>query len=239
MKRKWLKYALLSLLLLALSTSTYAQATFELPVGMELEYSFHYNGAKIGTMQRSLSQSANQDYIFESHVQATSLLARLFLKEIKEKSVFSFEQGRAKPLRYEYTRRGSKNRQYEIDFDWQKKQASDTSQETPWTLDIPNETSDKHLYQLNVMFDMQSQPDSLQYAVADRGRLKNYDIENQGKETIKTPLGDLEAIKLHRQAEKRSTTIWVSPEYNYLPIQVIHDEKGKKFKSVIKSISGL
>ena len=86
MKRQWLKYALLSLLLLALSTSTYAQATFELPVGMELEYSFHYNGAKIGTMQRSLSQSANQDYIFESHVQATSLLARLFLKEIKEEN---------------------------------------------------------------------------------------------------------------------------------------------------------
>lgn len=239
MKQKSFKTFLLSLLLITASTGAFAQSDFKLPAGMELEYSFYHNNTKIGVMQRTLKQSSPGQYVFESHVKATNFLARLFLKEIIERSTFSFEQDRAKPIQYEYTRRGSKNRQYLIDFDWQNNQASDQSQEKTWTLDIPADTVDKHLYQLNVMFDMQNNPESLQYLVADRGRLKTYDIENQGVEMVETPLGELETIKLHRQSEKRSTTVWVAKAFNYLPVVVEQNEKGKKFKSVIKSINGL
>ncbi len=239
MNFKWCKVPALLFLLLFFSTNGTAQPDIKLPIGMELEYLFYHNGSKIGVMKRSLTEIASNHYLFESHVKSTHFLARFFLKEVIERSEFSLFENRGRPIQYEYQRKGSKNRHYLIDFDWQNSQARDQTQNEPWSLDIAENTVDKHLYQLNVMFDMQTNPETLQYIVADKGRIKTYHVENQGKETIKTPLGELDTIRLHRQSKKRSTTMWVAPEYDFLPVQVVHNEKGRKFKSVIKSIKGL
>ncbi len=246
MKQKFFKVFFFSLLILAVSPGVIAQSSFPLPVGMNLEYVFYRGNTQIGTMQRTLTRSDEDHYVLESNVKVTHFFARLFLKGIVERSTFTFENNRAKPLQYLHHRSGSKkSRNQNLNFDWDTGQISDTgqvsdnSQATPWTLDIPANTVDRHLYQLNVMFDMQNEPASLQYLVVDKGKLKTYNVENLGSEAIATPLGEINTIKLLRQTEKRSTTIWVAPEYNYLPVQIEQNEKGQKFRSVIKKIDGL
>lgn len=235
-----LKLILFTTLILLISTATYAQAKTSLPVGMSLEYSFYRGGIKLGTMERTLKSTADNSYVLESRTQATGFIAVLYPAKVLERSTFLFENGRAKPLTYNYQRSGGKKaRNYQIDFDWQAKQASGVTQENPWSLDIPEHTVDRHLYQLNVMFDMQDKPEALQYIVADRGKLKTYDIHNLGTETVKTPLGEINTIKLQRKAKNRSTTVWVAEKYNYLPVQIEQIDKGEKFKSVIQKIEGL
>lgn len=240
MSHKSFKYYLLSMLILAISTNTFAQSDFDLPIGMSLEYTFYRGNTKIGTMERTLTRIDDDSYVLESNIEVTHFLARMFLSKIEERSVFTFDNNKAKPLQYSYKRGGSKkSRHQNLQFDWQTNQVSDNSQETPWSLDIPVNTVDRHLYQLNVMFDMQDTPDSLQYIVADRGKLKTYDIKNLGSEIISTPLGEIETIKLQRKSKKRSTTVWVANKYNYLPVQIEQIEKGDTYRSVIKKISGL
>ncbi len=240
MKQKSFKAFLLSLLLITASSSSFAQPDFDLPVGMSLEYVFYRGSTKLGTMERTLTQTDKNIYLLESNVKVTHFLAKMFLKGIEERSTFTFENGRAKALAYQYNRSGSKKRRHQdLQFDWQTRKVSDATQDTPWSIEVPENTVDRHLYQLNVMFDMQDEPKALQYLVADRGKLKTYDIKNLGNEMIKTPLGEIDTIKLQRKSEKRSTTVWVAADYNYLPVQIEQNEKGDTYRSVIKKISGL
>ncbi len=244
LKDMFIKFSFIGLLLLATSTVTFAQAELSdkpgLPVGMSLEYSFYRGNIKLGTMQRTLTQADDNRYVLESRTQATGFIAMLYPAKILERSTFTFDKGRAKPLTYLYERSGGKKaRHHNLQFDWQNNQVSDNTQDEPWILDIPTNTVDRHLYQLNVMFDMQAEPSMLQYLVADRGKLKTYKIENLGSETVHTPLGDIETIKLQRKSANRSTTVWVAKQYHYLPVQIEQNEKGEKFRSVIKKVSGL
>ncbi|MCV6603979.1 MAG: DUF3108 domain-containing protein, partial [Porticoccaceae bacterium] len=42
-----------------------------------------------------------------------------------------------------------------------------------------------------------------------------------GEETIDTPMGDIKTLKLERvkDSNKRQTTFWMAPEYNYLLVK--------------------
>lgn len=237
---KRIKLYFIAMLVLAASSISFAQTEFNLPVGMSLEYTFYRGSIKLGVMERTLTRIDNNSYMMESRTKATGFIAAFYPAKILERSTFTFENGQAKPLSYVYERSGGKkSRHHELLFDWEKNRVSDTTQDKPWSLDIPANTVDRHLYQLNVMFDMQDKPDNIQYLVADRGKLKTYDINNLGTETIKTPLGNIETIKLQRKTRNRSTTVWVAEQYNYLPVQIEQDGKDGKFRSVINKISGL
>lgn len=93
------------------------------------------------------------------------------------------------------------------------------------------------------MTDLAEQKKSFTYRIADGGKLKDYDIRVIETETVTTPLGKIEAIKLIRYRKdknKRQTTLWCAPSLNYLPVKLEHTEKGGSvFTALLRRLKGI
>ena len=101
---------------------------------------------------------------------------------------------------------------------------------------------DKLLYQFAIMFDLQAGRKDLEYTIADGGKVKYYDFEPIGNETINTPLGELQSLKFihHKEGSERSVTLWCAPQLQFLPVKVENDEKdGSRTVAIVKSVKGL
>jgi hypothetical protein len=93
------------------------------------------------------------------------------------------------------------------------------------------------------MSDLETSQQQFNYRIADGGKLKDYNIQVLGYETISTPLGKIETIVLKRfrkQKSKRETTLWCAPALNYLPVKLVHDESsGATFTAVLRHLKGI
>ena len=80
----------------------------------------------------------------------------------------------------------------------------------------------------------------VQVKVADGERVSEYDYQPAGKERVKTPAGEFEAIKLIKKLDDpgdKATEIWISTE-RQVPVRIlITDKDGKKFDQVAARIS--
>lgn len=195
-------------------------------------------------MTRSLrpvkNDEKNNHYIFESTSRASGLLSWFFKGNILERSTWVYSNNTVRPVHYLYHRSGKKKRHVELDFDWKSMVVTNTINSDPWTMAITDGTLDKLLYQLKMMFDLQKERKDLDYVIADGGKLKNYRFELLGEETIKVPLGRIKTIKLRKQNDKRTTTVWCAMDYSYLPIRIEHiDKDGRKLKTEAVKVSGL
>ena len=205
------------------------------------DYVLKRNGLSLGNATRSLRSIGNGRYVFESITYATGMIAWLVKDRIEERSTWTFSGGQLRPLEYKYDRYGGKKtRRVKLNFDWERRVVTNNIDGDPWRMDIPPNAQDKLLYQLAIMQDLKHGRTGLQYNIADGGRLKNYQFDILGEETVTTPLGRLKTIKLERLGDKRDTTVWCAPSLNYLPVRLEQQESdGSRLSMDIQSVKGL
>jgi hypothetical protein len=74
----------------------------------------------------------------------------------------------------------------------------------------------------------------------DKGRETTHVYQVKGKERVRVPAGEFEALKVarkHDQPDKRATEIWFATERSYLPIKIVADRDGKRAEQVAVRIS--
>jgi len=231
-------FLLLSLAGVQADTGTYNDPPLR---PFEIDYEISRSGLTIITMKRRLLQTGTDEYRFESHSRPTKTISWLIKDRITEHSRWQYQQQHLRPLHYHYQRSGGKKKsRIELDFDWQQGIVNDSERKPVWSKKIPPHTSDKLLYQLQLMLDLQAGKQTFSYTIADSGKLRHYDFKTVGSETLQLPLGRYETIKLYRNSGPRSTTIWCAPELNYLPIRIEHKEKdGSIMQANATRIKGL
>ncbi len=219
---------LFSLCLVALQ---YAHATGtdrDMPAYFTATYTLHGKGLTLGKMERIFTREADGNYRFSSYSYPTGL-ARLFRHDrIREASLFRIRDNEVQPLEYTYDHRGGKkDRQVKVIFDWDKSSITNTLGKHHWRMQTTPGVLDKLVYQLALMRHLRQGKTQLHYRIADGGRIKDYVIQMQGKDTLETPLGSLETVRLLRQkaSSKRMTTLWCAPALDFLPVRVEHREK--------------
>jgi hypothetical protein len=225
--------------LLSLATALPAAA---LPEGFQAEYTVRRDGTRIGRTVWTLAPGREGTYLFRSVTRATGLFALFLSGERSEESVWTWHEGRPRPLRYRYLWTGRKGRDVTVDFDWKDGTARNThGDEDPWTLEVAPETLDKFLYLLVLMDDLAGGRQELRYRIADGGKLKTYRVRRQEREVIDTPLGPLETVRLYRPDPKgkRDTTLWAAPALDYLPVQVEHQDDDEVLRMVIETVEGI
>ena len=65
--------------------------------------------------------------------------------------------------------------------------------------------------------------DSYTMAIFDGGALKEVQLVNEGLETLKTTLGDVEAIRVRTKntaGSRRETITWFAPSLNNIPVRI-------------------
>ncbi|HTL25681.1 MAG TPA: DUF3108 domain-containing protein [Burkholderiales bacterium] len=74
----------------------------------------------------------------------------------------------------------------------------------------------------------------------EKGRESTHVYEVKGRERIRVPAGEFDALKVarkHDQPDKRATEIWFATEKSYLPIRIVADRDGKRAEQVAVRIS--
>ncbi|MDC9725955.1 MAG: DUF3108 domain-containing protein [Gammaproteobacteria bacterium] len=207
-------------------------------------YLVKLNGLQAGQLKRSLVSNPNGTRTFKSETQAKGIFAFFKPDLVEEMSVWRHHNTLIRPESYLYQRTGGKKDKYlSLDFDWQKSQVHIDDHKQPWTLSIEENTLDKLVYQISLMSDLADNKSQFSYRIADGGKLKTYKIDILTTETVTTPLGKIDAIKLirHRAKSKgRQTILWCAPSLNYLPIMLEHTEKGGSvFTAVLRRLDGI
>jgi hypothetical protein len=132
------------------------------------------------------------------------------------------------PQHYVYKRRGlGKNRDADLKFDWNAKTVLNQVQKTEWKMKLEPKVQDKLSYLLQLQHDFLEQDKSkFTYKIADGGSLKVYTFEKVGNERLKTPLGEVDTIKIKRSRSNsdRTTYAWLAPKYENLLVRLQQTE---------------
>lgn len=214
-----------------------------IPDNFSAEYVLQSGIFDIGITKRTLSLQEDGRYIFTSLTHPTGMFAVFFKGKVTERSIWEYHKGRARPILYYYKDTSKKKkRDVNLAFDWEKKTVTNTINGEPWDMEITPDTQDKLIYQINIMLNLLENRDlkTMKINVADGGKLKSYDAIIQQKETIKTPAGKFDTIRVNRDDGKRVTTLWCAPSLNYLPVRIEHYKKGDaKVNAYLVKVNGL
>jgi hypothetical protein len=201
------------------------------PSTFKAVYKADYKGLPIrATGIRELSQTADNGYLLSSS-------ASSFFASVTEQSQFFLgDNHRIIPTEYQYHRKGiGKNRDATLRFDWAEQQVENDVQAKPWMMSVPVGALDKLSYQLQMRHDLAAAhrqnlpwPD-LTYQVADGGELKTYQFSVVGIESVSTPVGKFNALRVTRVREDsdRVTDFWLAVEYDFMLVRFIQKKEDR------------
>jgi len=220
--------------LLLYSACSVAQMMAE-PVPFRAEYEAQYQGLPVKARGiRELVQLEGDRYRMTSS--ASSFLARII-----ETSEFRLTEEKLTPLAYDYKRQGlGKNKAESTQFDWTAGIASHDGTESL----LAAGTLDKLSYQLQLRRDVaralaEGRSEAvLEYEIADMEKRKVYRFAIAGMETMSTPLGELNTVRLDRvrEADKnRETSLWLAVDHAFLLVKLKQTEADKGFELNLNS----
>jgi hypothetical protein len=150
---------------------------------------------------------------------------------IEEVSIFSSPEDQLlQPQLYTYDRSGlGRDREARVTFDWEKRKVVNDINDNPWKMNVPLGTQDKVSFQIQLQRDLiAGKTENLAYTIADGGKIKEYQFAIVGNERLKTPLGQIDTVKIKRTRKDsdRITYAWMAPKYSYLLVRMQQEEDG-------------
>lgn len=215
------------LLVLICSFFVGTTAWADLPQEFSAKYKAKYYGISVSAT-RGLTKLEDGSFLF-------SFVADSFLADLKESSRFSWsDDEHIIPQVYNYERGGlGRDRKAEVVFHWDRGQVVNNVQDKPWQMDVPTGALDKLSYQLQLRTDIVNGKSLGPYQIADGGKLKEYSFEVVGEETLTTPAGRFDVIKVRRlreQDDSRQTVIWFAKHWDYLVVRLQQEEDDKTYE---------
>ena len=203
------------------------------------EYEITRGSMVFGNLKRTLVINDENKYELISQMSAKGL-ADLFLKlDSTEVSHGKIIDGKVMPETFSYSRKGKKEKNFSVNFDYDVSTVSNPSGKYAWKAEISTLVLDKLSYQLQLMLDLEHSPAEIHYTIADRKGLKAYIIKKIHSETIYTGLGPISATKVRRDSEKSKTvtSVWCAPKLGWIPVKVEHkDKKGNITTALLKRL---
>lgn len=195
------------------------------------EYQFAYNGKNVGTAVRKLSKQ-NNSWTYQDSAKAG------IAASVSQTSKFTFNNGQIQPMSFQ---RASKilvsSRNLSINFNPAARTVSSNKDGKKNSFSWKNNTLDELNVELQVREDLKKNALKSQYLIADADEIEARHFIKQGAEKIKTNAGTFNTIKVVIQHKKpnRSTIFWLAPSLDYLPIKVLHNDKGTSYGLSLKS----
>ncbi len=224
----WLYALSTALLISGVSSQVMAIAPFQ------ADYQFSYNGKNLGSATRSLSKQGNYwRYNFNAKA---GLIA-----SAQESSTFGFTAGKVNSMQFNRT---SKilvhNNILNISFNPTAKtintQKDDKKRSFAWQPNVLDELN----VELQLREDLKADGIKNSYALADAKEVENRRFIKNGSETIKTPFGTFNTIKvvLAHSKPERNTVFWLAPKLDYLPVKVSHNDGSSSYSLLLSKYSG-
>ena len=189
----------------------------------EASYILKRGSLRIGSSAIKMQTGDDGSYRYESRSWPTRWVAWLLKDRLHESSRGYITATGLRPDRYHYLRSGgSREREADLFFDWDRNLVINQVEGSHWEMDIPSGTIDKLASQLGMMLALQQDKQDVSFMIADGGHLKEYRFKVIGHETVEVPAGRFETVKITklRDTNKRTTYVWCAPALNYLPVRI-------------------
>ena len=209
-------------LILALSLVSFS-ANAEVLKPYHLSYKTTAKGLSMD-LERSLKLTEKGDYLLTNQ-------GKVLLAGFIETSVFEQHNGTITPKRYVYQGTGLISQKRELLFDDELNTIKSYDKKTWHELEFSPATYDRvsQLEQLRLSLIQGADP-KMGFAVeiADRKKIKHYELEYAGEEIIETELGPIPSIRFHRGAkdDERESNLWLAPDWDFLLVKTTHIEDG-------------
>lgn len=113
-------------------------------------------------------------------------------------------------------------------FDWEAKQEVGVRGKRTWNLPLEAQVFDRTNHLLKLRSDILTGKSELKYLVSYKGLREFYEYELKGEETIKTPFGEYQTLRVERvSGDDSSFALWLSPDLNYFPVKIAQYEQDK------------
>jgi len=190
---------------------------------VEIAYELIRNGTPIAEMVERLEHDG-KTYTLSGQLKGKGVFA--LRGDAARTSRGSIVAGGLRPAEFEDKRTGRDTARAK--FDWAAKtltlQGKDGAAETkPLPADIQDRLSFAYSFAFHV-------PGSapVPVSITDGKGVSTSSYKATGRETVKTPAGDFEALKLERekkQPDDRTSEIWLAAKYGYVPVRILVVEK--------------
>ena len=205
-------------------------------------YALSRNGLHLGSNRLQLSRDTDGRWRYAATITPGGLLSLFVADTVEEESRWRLHGDTIRPDHYRYHRfGGKKERRVELSFNWESREVVNDVGGDRWTMEIPDGTLDKLLYQVAIMRDLKRGERAMNYAIADGGTLKRYHLKVTGEESLETPLGVLRTLRIERTKESSSKTtrLWCAPELGFLPVRIEQVKKeGETLRMTIEALEG-
>jgi hypothetical protein len=198
-------------------------------------YHFNLDNKLSGTATRILEHTggSNWRYVFT----ATTSMATA-----TETSYFRFDGKTVTPSRYQRKHKVLFiSKQAEVGFDWKTKQANTRRDDKKGLYALKNGAVDPLNFEVQLRRDMADLGHLAKtYLIADPKRLREQRFVIDGNETIDTPYGKVNTVRIKRIHEdpERHTTFWLARDMGFIPAKVIQDDDGAVYILQLSALTG-
>jgi hypothetical protein len=193
----------------------------------------------LGDLKLELSLLEQGGYRYSAHT-LPGLLAGWFSgDEIIEESQGRLHEAGVQPFSYSYSETGNEKEDAVLEFDWSAQEVHTTSGGVTWSQSITDGAQDRLSQQLLVRLHLAEGKRDITYRVADGGKIKRYRFFVEGEDTLETPYGELDCLRVRRSKESRKPdyTIWFAPQLDYLPVRIERKRSGRLYRMALEEIT--
>ena len=198
------------------------------PHKLSLTYDVSYNGVVAAELTEVIEHDG-KSFSLSSEGRGKGIGALLYRGAAKRWCRGEITSAGLRPLEYR-DQRGDKPAAV-ARFDWAGKTLTQEHEGKSETTNMVPALQDRLSFLYNYAF--QSPPDlkpgrQIKVTLTDGKGLTRFHYEVAGRETLKTPAGELETVRLVKQRENkddRETEIWFASSRDYLPVRILVIEK--------------
>lgn len=153
---------------------------------------------------------------------------------IREVSTIRFEESDGKllllPQNYLYRQDNERRRAVDASFNWVSKNITSNYRGKEIIEEFDEPVIDRLSATLYMMNALRRDFDYIELNVFDTDEIKTVSFTLLGKETLDTPLGKLETLRVLNQKKSggsRQTTTWFAPSLDYVPVKIEQRKRGE------------
>lgn len=208
------------------------------PRAYHATYAASLNGMPLGFDVQLTLAAAGQD-TWELAVAAGSSMLHY-----RESSRFRWQACSATPLAYRYEFRGfGIDRKLWLDFDHERRVASGESRRGAVSYAFPADAADEVSLSYAARCHLAGGQSQVGFNVATTTGMKRYEYRVDGRETLRTPYGRLDTLRIVRvrdKGDKRRSVLWVAPALDHVMVKMEHVEKlGVRGAISLKTLTGI
>lgn len=199
------------------------------PVPFVATFQVAWHGITAGDSTLTLVVQSPGAFTYRSNIKAHGIFRLVFPDALIQSSTFTLADGHVVPLQYQESGQARDHSEdVQLSFDEATGRVHGTAQTHPVDQALESGIQDPMSVQIELMRQLQAGLAPTQFKLFDKDQSKEYFYTREKSEVLNTPLGALDTVvyRSDRPGSDRVTRLWLSPKYNYLPLQAARSRKG-------------